>query len=103
MHDKLSMGLIICFTVIMAANWEGLPNAETDAPYHLLMGKMYSDYGRFVLWDYYEFAPVGRPQLYPPFLHTLIWGVHDLTKLDFWSIGKKICRFGHRQIRWANR
>lgn len=88
MHDKLSIGLIICFTVMMIVNWEGLPIAETDAPYHLLMGKMYSDYGRIVLWDYYEFAPIGRPQLYPPFLHTLIWWIHDLTKLDFWSIGK---------------
>ena len=79
LYEKLSLGLIVCFTVLMAVNWDNLPTAEMDAPYHLLMGKMYADYDRVVLWDYYEYAPLGRPQLYPPFLHVLIWWIHDLT------------------------
>ncbi|HDM22479.1 MAG TPA: hypothetical protein ENG20_01680 [Methanomicrobia archaeon] len=88
LYEKLSLGLIVCFTVLMAVNWDNLPTAEMDAPYHLLMGKMYADYDRVVLWDYYEYAPLGRPQLYPPFLHVLIWWIHDLTGTEYWTIGK---------------
>ncbi|RLG51580.1 MAG: hypothetical protein DRN99_08405, partial [Thermoproteota archaeon] len=59
-------------------------------PYHLLMGKMFSDYGKVCLWDYYEYAPVGRPNLYPPLLHVLVWWIHAATGLDFISVGRLI-------------
>jgi len=70
-------------------NWDKILKCW-DTPYHLLMGKMYSDFKTITVWDYYEYAPVGRPQLYPPFLHILIWFIHDITFLDYISIGRLI-------------
>jgi len=87
-YDKIALSIILAMSVLMILNWENLPTAEMDTPYHLLMGKMFADYDSVVLWDHYEYAPLGRPQLYPPFLHVMIWWVHDLTGIDYWNIGK---------------
>ncbi|MCK4433057.1 MAG: hypothetical protein KAV48_03900 [Methanomicrobia archaeon] len=90
-YDKIALSIIVVMSVLMVLNWENLPTAEMDTPYHLLMGKMFADYDSVVLWDYYEYAPLGRPQLYPPSLHIIIWGMHDLTGIDYWNIGKLFC------------
>ncbi|MCD6467008.1 MAG: hypothetical protein J7L10_03690 [Methanomicrobia archaeon] len=87
-YDKIALSIILAMSVLMILNWENLPTAEMDTPYHLLMGKMFADYDSVVLWDHYEYAPLGRPQLYPPFLHVMIWWIHDLTGIDYWNIGK---------------
>lgn len=87
-YDKIALSIILVMSVLMILNWENLPTAEMDTPYHLLMGKMDADYDSVVLWDHYEYAPLGRPQLYPPFLHVIIWWIHDLTGIDYWNIGK---------------
>jgi hypothetical protein len=87
-YDKIALSVITAMSMLMVLNWEILPTAEMDAPYHLLMGKMFADNNSVVLWDYYEYAPLGRPHLYPPFLHVLIWGIHDLTGIVYWDIGK---------------
>jgi hypothetical protein len=90
-YDKIALSIIVVMSVLMVLNWENLPTAEMDTPYHLLMGKMFADYDSVVLWDYYEYAPLGRPQLYPPSLHIMIWWAHDLTGIDYWNIGKLFC------------
>ncbi|MFH0877625.1 MAG: hypothetical protein V1863_05310, partial [Candidatus Omnitrophota bacterium] len=72
--------------------WHNYPT-ELDSPYHLLMGKMFADHGRVVLWDSYEFAPVGRPHLYPPLLHILVWLIHVLVPTTFMNIGRIIVTF----------
>ncbi|MBU7023780.1 MAG: hypothetical protein HXS40_06395, partial [Theionarchaea archaeon] len=48
------------------------------------------DHGTIMLWDYYEYAPVGRPNLYPPLEHVLLWFLHDATGADWWNIGRFI-------------
>lgn len=87
--DYVSLALIAVHLVLLYVNRGMLPFGF-DTPYHLLMGKMYADFDRVVLWDYYEFAPVGRPQLYPPFEHVLIWWMHDGFGLDYVEIGRLI-------------
>ncbi len=42
-----------------------------DNAYHVLIGKMIGERGYF-LWDWVQFAPAGRPHLYPPLFHTII-------------------------------
>ena len=42
-----------------------------DSAYHTLIGKLYAERG-LILWDDVEFAPVGRPHLYPPFFHVMV-------------------------------
>ena len=87
--DLIPLGLIAAHSILLFVNRQYLPFSY-DTPYHLLMGKMFSDFGGVVLWDYYEYAPVGRPHLYPPLLHILIWWTHALTGLDFVSVGRLI-------------
>ncbi|MDK2464432.1 MAG: hypothetical protein QI223_06655 [Candidatus Korarchaeota archaeon] len=87
--DIVPLGLVALHATLLLVNRNKLPFSY-DTPYHLLIGKMYSDFGRVVLWDYYEYAPVGRPQLYPPLLHVIIWWTHSLTGLDFVSVGRVI-------------
>ena len=87
--DYASIVLILAHLVLLFANRNMLPFGF-DTPYHLLMGKMFADFDRVVLWDYYEFAPVGRPQLYPPFEHILIWWIHDGFGLGYVEIGRLI-------------
>ncbi|MBU7013546.1 MAG: hypothetical protein HXS43_01835 [Theionarchaea archaeon] len=88
--DYAALSLIIVETVVLALTWDFLPSAELDTPYHLLMGKMFSDYDTVMLWDYYEYAPVGRPNLYPPLEHVLLWFMHDATGAEWWDIGRFI-------------
>lgn len=86
--DYITLGFIAFQTIILILNWNYLPTSELDTPYHLLMGKMFADYDTVMLWDYYEYAPVGRPHLYPPLEHILLWWMHDLTGTDWWNIGR---------------
>lgn len=88
--DYITLAFILFQTIILILNWNLLPSAELDTPYHLLMGKMFSDYDTVMLWDYYEYAPAGRPNLYPPLEHVLLWWMHDLSGADWWSIGRFI-------------
>jgi len=86
--DYITLGFIAFLTIILILNWSFLPTSELDTPYHLLMGKMFADYDTVMLWDYYEYAPIGRPNLYPPLEHILLWWMHDLTGVDWWNIGR---------------
>jgi hypothetical protein len=88
--DYIALGFIVVQLIILGVSWNFLPSAELDTPYHLLMGKMFSDYKTVMFWDYYEYAPTGRPNLYPPLEHIIIWFIHDITQADWWNIGKFI-------------
>ncbi len=89
LFDFLSMLIISLHGVLLLLNWESFP-IGIDSPYHLLMGKMFSDFHTVCLWDYYEFAPIGRPNLYPPLEHVLIWFLHDAFNLNFLDVGRVI-------------
>lgn len=73
----------------MLLNWENLPT-EYDTPFHLLISKMFADYDSIVLWDVYEYQPYGRPNLYPPLEHIMIWFIHDLTGLRYLDLARLI-------------
>lgn len=87
--DCFSILLIMVHLTLLIGNRQALPFG-LDTPYHLLMGKMFADYDTVVLWDYYEYAPLGRPHLYPPFEHILIWIAHDLMGVDYVGVGRLI-------------
>ncbi len=40
-----------------------------DMPYHLAASQAFVRSGGVTTWDWWEFAPAGRPHIYPPFLH----------------------------------
>ena len=85
----LAVVFISIHIVFFLLNWGNYPT-ELDTPYHLLMGKMFADNGRIMLWDSYEFAPAGRPHLYPPLLHILVWILRVVLKTSYMNIGRII-------------
>ena len=85
--DVCAIIFLVVHFFFLFLNWHNYPT-ELDTPYHLLMGKMFADSGKIVLWDSYEFAPLGRPHLYPPLEYLLIWFMHTLTRLSYMDVGR---------------
>lgn len=72
--DKISLFFIGVIFVIFAINKERLLDftEPSDHFYHMAAAQKILERGEIPLWDDWEFAPMGRPHLYPPFLHLLI-------------------------------
>lgn len=68
--DIYSLGIIFLFLIIQAMRWQLFP-LFIDVYYHLSVMLGFNIAGGYVLNSFWEFAPVGRPHLYPPLLH--IW------------------------------
>lgn len=85
--DKLALIFLLAHLSLLLLNWRLYPT-ELDTPYHLLMGKMFVEKGGVPVWDDYEFAPMGRPHLYPPLQHLIIRFVYGITRLSYMDIGR---------------
>jgi hypothetical protein len=88
--DIAAISVILFHTILLILNISQLPADQKDWSYHLMIAKMFVEEKTF-LWDYYEFAPIGRPHLYPPFLHLLfaatnILGMGWVTIQKFYGI-----------------
>ncbi|MBU7044629.1 MAG: hypothetical protein HXS47_13645 [Theionarchaea archaeon] len=70
-YDLLTCGVIGLFTIITLIRFDIYP-VFVDIYYHLSVAVSFENAGGIVLWDFWEFAPVGRPHLYPPLLHSLM-------------------------------
>ncbi len=55
-----------------------------DNAYHVLIAKMIAERG-FFLWDDVQFAPAGRPHLYPPLFHIMIASLGRALGLGPWG------------------
>ena len=84
--DIAALSVIIFQTILLILNISQLPADQKDWSYHLVIARMFVDHKIF-LWDYYEFAPIGRPHLYPPFLH-LLFAATNILGMDWVSIQK---------------
>lgn len=71
--DVTALSVIAIQIILLVLNIDNLPADQKDWSYHLMIARMFIDH-QSVFWDYYEFAPIGRPNLYPPFLHFLFAG-----------------------------
>ena len=88
--DIAALSVILFQTILLILNIANLPADQKDWSYHLMIARMFVEHKTF-LWDYYEFAPIGRPHLYPPFLHLLfaatnILGMGWVTIQKFYGI-----------------
>jgi hypothetical protein len=70
-YDVLSVGIIGAIVVLLIARWDIYP-VFVDIYYHASVAVSFEKAGGVVLWDFWEFAPLGRPHLYPPLLHGLM-------------------------------
>lgn len=68
------MGLFIFFQLMQ---WPLTPRF-LDVYYHLSVMKGFAEAGGYVTHAYWEYAPGGRPHLYPPLLHILMLLVYKL-------------------------
>ncbi|MFH1691478.1 MAG: hypothetical protein ABIC68_02745 [Candidatus Omnitrophota bacterium] len=66
--DFYSCFILFAILLCQASNWFGSP-LFMDCYYHLCVVRGFSDAGGWVGEAFWEYAPVGRPHLYPPFFH----------------------------------
>jgi len=69
--DWAAWGLIAVHTALLISWWPVLP-WFVDVYYHLNVLEGFRQAGGVVLHDFWEFAPGGRPHLYPPALHVAL-------------------------------
>jgi hypothetical protein len=77
MFDMLSLGLLALLTALALGYWSKFP-VHADSFYHMGVTSGYASAGGISLHSFWEYAPVGRAQLYPPLLHVLMFA---LTKM----------------------
>lgn len=63
--------LIIVFALLQIIKWPIAPRFK-DIYYHLLSGWGMVFAGGYSGWDFMQYAPVGRVNIYPPFFHILL-------------------------------
>ncbi|MDD5135883.1 MAG: hypothetical protein PHN63_00885 [Candidatus Omnitrophica bacterium] len=70
-------GIITLFAFMLVTRWQTLP-IFLDSYYHAACMTGFRDAGGIVLHDFWEYAPAGRPHLYPPLFHIILLGLSKL-------------------------
>lgn len=69
--DYYSLVILFFSVIIQLLKWRIFP-IFIDIYYHLLTASGFNEAGGWVSTCFWEYAPVGRPQVYPPLLHIFI-------------------------------
>ncbi|MBU0694844.1 MAG: hypothetical protein KKC11_09320 [Candidatus Omnitrophica bacterium] len=69
--DIFSLGIISLISFFSAARFDYLPQF-IDGYYHLSVANAFIASGGWIGWAWWEFAPMGRPHLYPPLYHFIL-------------------------------
>ncbi len=83
--DYAALILIFCISLLIFFKWK-FPTF-VDIYYHLSVMRGFDMAGGIVLHDFWEFAPVGRAHINPPFLNLIMLILYKLG-LDVLTIGK---------------
>lgn len=75
--DLYSLAVVFLFVLLGALQWNVLPRS-IDMYYHLSVVEGFRRAGGWTGDAFWEYAPVGRPHLYPPLLHFLLLGLRGL-------------------------
>lgn len=70
-YDLASLGTIILIFIFLVVRFNYLPQ-YVDAYYHLSVAEGFIKSGGWVGWSWWDYAPRGRPQVYPPFYHFIL-------------------------------
>lgn len=75
--DIVSLLFIAFIFLALVANRDDIVRAhdmvsDSDPAYHMAVARQILELGHVPRWDRWEYAPFGRPHLYPPLLHHLI-------------------------------
>jgi hypothetical protein len=103
--DYLSFGIIFLVTLLLIINPIGF---FQDDWYHMKVSQIILEKGYVPMWNYWEYAPIGRPHVYPPLLSIVIAILSLVTSsvmvstmlvkiftypillLSFWLVSKKM-------------
>lgn len=69
--DSYSFVIFLIIIIFQAFKWRIFP-IFIDIYYHLLTAVGFNEAGGWVSRCFWEYAPIGRPQLYPPLLHIVM-------------------------------
>jgi len=70
-YDVISLGMIFLLSLLKAVQFFSLPQF-VDGYYHISAANAFIHSGGWVGWDWWSFAPQGRPHLYPPLYHLIL-------------------------------
>jgi len=83
--DLYSVAAIFLAFVFVLLNWESFPRF-VDVFHYLLSAVGYEKAGGYVAHAFWEYAPVGRPNIYPPLVGISLWGINALSCSRLFSI-----------------
>jgi hypothetical protein len=63
--------IILAYAILQVIHWPILP-LFMDIHYHLHTAWGFIQAGGYSGWDFWEFAPYGRPHIYPPIFHIIL-------------------------------
>jgi len=69
--DRLAWLALGAFAALWLARWPTFP-LVLDPYYHLFVGRQMAAAGGPIAYEWWQYAPVGRPHLYPPVLHLVL-------------------------------
>jgi len=82
--DYAIFSIILVNFILLLYRWEMFPKF-IDIYYHFSVVKGFEIANGIVFHDFWEYAPGGRPHLYPPFFHILILIKYSFPKEGiFW-------------------
>lgn len=81
--DRVSLAIVAGIGVCFWVGRNSIDPIPPDSLYHLLVARRISELGYVPMWDDWQFAPLGRPHLYPPLFHLLLVGVAKVFGGDF--------------------
>jgi 4-amino-4-deoxy-L-arabinose transferase-like glycosyltransferase len=70
--DRISLSIIAALFLFLLLGRNQLLPYPPDGYYHLLVAQNIVRLGEIPLWADWEYAPLGRPHLYPPLYHLLV-------------------------------
>jgi hypothetical protein len=88
MYDVMSIGLIVVLVGLALSYWSKFP-VHMDSFYHMGVAAGYAKAGGVALHSFWEYAPAGRAQLYPPLLHIVMF-VFNKTGLSMLSVARLV-------------
>lgn len=77
--DRFTLGLIAFVFLLLLVNITHLKPSMSDTWYHLNVAQQFRAEGGISGWDMWDYAPTGRPDLYPPLLHLLLAALATFT------------------------
>ncbi len=70
--DKLSLAILLALFVLIWLGRNSIFPVPPDSYYHLMVAREIYETHSVPLWNSWEWAPLGRPHLYPPLYHVLL-------------------------------